>query len=450
MADKKISDTLFEALDIIINKRIEAVQKDKTILCVVEDAANAKNGEYVVSNAAAKFTAYSENTNYVQGQNVWVLIPEGDYNNEKKIIGKYAGDPSTPYVWVDPMDSFADMSGDILGDNCKDEIGLIANCSAPINIFTGRSVGTDREAGPGHTATSKINTGSSDIVFAPLSGLEIYDRIGISADFRTDLAWMDTTKGSYGLVFIIKTEKKIIDGDSETTVNMQIPLVFDSADMWGNPYNYGTAFTQSLCFDINPEENGTPVGITGYFYQNYDFKNASNEEIAYYSAIGSDYELLDPNIFVSNIQVSFGYAADKVVDDTVYIFTPNSKTYIVNDNPQPKTIQARIIYVADDGTRYAINNIDKLNQYKTEDTAFGALNPSLHWYRYVREEGVSDEIAGDFWQELENFANNFSITVNNKNAETDELKQMFGDFENERFKCILWYNPEHEGEEAKA
>lgn len=98
MADKKISETLFEALDIIINKRLESVQKDKTILCVVEDASKAKEGEYTVSNASAKFTAYSENVNYVAGQNVWVLIPEGDYNNEKKIIGKHVGDSSTPYI----------------------------------------------------------------------------------------------------------------------------------------------------------------------------------------------------------------------------------------------------------------------------------------------------------------------------------------------------------------
>lgn len=98
MADKKISETLFEALDIIINKRLESVQKDKTILCVVEDTSKAKEGEYTVSNASAKFTAYSENVNYVVGQNVWVLIPEGDYNNEKKIIGKHVGDSSTPYI----------------------------------------------------------------------------------------------------------------------------------------------------------------------------------------------------------------------------------------------------------------------------------------------------------------------------------------------------------------
>jgi len=70
MADKKYSDTLFEALDIIINKRLESVQKDITILCAVEDATNSAKGEYVVSNASARFTAYSDNPKYKNGQNV--------------------------------------------------------------------------------------------------------------------------------------------------------------------------------------------------------------------------------------------------------------------------------------------------------------------------------------------------------------------------------------------
>lgn len=140
MAQQKVSDTLFEALDIIINKRIEAVQKDKTILCTVEDNSNAKKGEYIVSNSAAKFTAYSENTTYRKGQNVWVLIPEGDYNNEKHIIGKYASDSTNPYIWVDPMDSYANMTGNILYTYDFTEDGLIANLSKPKDIFSGAEV----------------------------------------------------------------------------------------------------------------------------------------------------------------------------------------------------------------------------------------------------------------------------------------------------------------------
>ncbi len=66
----KISEQLFEAVDVLIGKRILDSAKDKTILCTIEDNSKAAHGEYTVSNASARFTAYSENTKYRNGQNV--------------------------------------------------------------------------------------------------------------------------------------------------------------------------------------------------------------------------------------------------------------------------------------------------------------------------------------------------------------------------------------------
>ena len=213
MADKKYSDTLFEALDIIINKRLEAVDKDKTVLCVIEDANKAEEGEYVVSNASAKFTAYSENTKYRNGQNVWVLIPEGNYNNEKKIIGKHIGDSSTPYVWVDPMDSFANMTGNVLTgnkdfDGIKND-GLVANYSAPVDIFTGLPIGPNREIRPNAPIGTQLDTKAIDLNktnINPNISLAGYDRMGISAKFRTSFGSLDPIAGGYGLLFVIKTK----------------------------------------------------------------------------------------------------------------------------------------------------------------------------------------------------------------------------------------------------
>ena len=79
----RFSEQLFDAIGTIVDKRIESVKKDKTILCRVDDNSNAANGEYTVSNESVKFTARSEGGKYYVGQNVWVLIPNGDYNNDK-------------------------------------------------------------------------------------------------------------------------------------------------------------------------------------------------------------------------------------------------------------------------------------------------------------------------------------------------------------------------------
>jgi len=39
-----VSETLFQAVDILIDKKIEAVKFDKTIEATVENANNANNG----------------------------------------------------------------------------------------------------------------------------------------------------------------------------------------------------------------------------------------------------------------------------------------------------------------------------------------------------------------------------------------------------------------------
>ena len=428
MAEQKFSETLFEALDIIINKRLQSVQKDKTILCVIEDASKANEGEYVVSNASARFVAYSENTSYKNGQNVWVLIPEGDYNNEKQIISKHAGDSNTPYIYVDPMETYADMTGPIFADILSARHGLIANYSEPLSLFT-----------------------EDEDEFQPLPNVENYTRMGIKADFQTDFGSADVIGGSYGLAFLIETTKKIAttengkDESQEKAVHFYIPVQCDTADMWGNPYAYNIPFTQSFCFDINQEEYGVPTGILGFFYQNSDFITSSGMlpyKISGEYTEDEDGVLVDPNIFVENIEISFGYSMDEVSDDTVYLFTKNALTYTVNDDSCKKTMQVRCIYVGDDMTRYAINSWNdfknKINSDNDDyDATFAALNPSLHWYRYVRQEGVSDAIAGDFWEEIERDPdsedNLFEYTVNDLN-----------DLEDERFKVVLCYEPNQE------
>ena len=285
------------------------------------------------------------------------------------------------------MDTYAKMTDDVLTDMVgKQEIGLIANCSAPINLQTREPVGDDRKPGPGHNETFKVNISSVTNAPITLTGLDGYTRMGIQADFRTAFGSLNPITGSYGLIFIVKTKKTIIDGDDEKAVELYVPVVFDSTDMWGNPYGYNTAFTQSICFDINQEEYGVPIALVGYFYQNYDFANADGMLDYYYTTstrnsqgnIVPEYTLIEPNIFVSNIQVSFGYSMDEVDTDTIYLFTPNSTGYLVNDKTYTKTLKTRFIYVGDDGTRFAINDETSFDNRKEEMAAFAALNPSIH------------------------------------------------------------------------
>jgi len=90
MADKHdMSEDLFKAIQTIADKSLEGLRYDKTILCSITDASNAELGQYTVSDGTIEFTAYSDNTRYREKNNVYVTIPQGDYNNRRIIIGKY-------------------------------------------------------------------------------------------------------------------------------------------------------------------------------------------------------------------------------------------------------------------------------------------------------------------------------------------------------------------------
>lgn len=347
-----------------------------------------------------------------------MLIPEGDYNNKKLIMGKQVGKTDSPYIWVDPMDSFANITSNIL-DGAKDftEDGLVANFSSPKNIFSGNQIPlTFDDKGQPLIDTSALTIADGDNITAvDLAG---YTRIGISAKFKTNFGVNTPIGGNYGLLFIAHTVKET--GADGQQITEDIPIWLDSSNMWGNPYQYGEYITQSTYFDIDPAKNGKITAIDGYFYQNFQFVDEK-------ALIPYDEDF--PNIFVKDINVSLGYAVDKVEDDTIFLFTENSNIYKVDNETRNKTLQTRFIYVGEDNTtRFAINGESDLQSKLIESDSFASLMPIIRWYRYSLTEGVSDLRAGDFWQEF--YPN--SQFIANINDLTDSYK--------ETFKCILCYN----------
>ena len=85
-----IQESIFQAIDVITEKRISEIKFDKTIDCIVTSDANSDKGEYEVKYQDIVFTAYSSNNTvkYKIDDNVYVLIPQGDFSVKKNIIGK--------------------------------------------------------------------------------------------------------------------------------------------------------------------------------------------------------------------------------------------------------------------------------------------------------------------------------------------------------------------------
>lgn len=87
-----IQDSILKAIDTIAQRRIDQLKLDKTITAVINSAVGVVNGRkvYKVEYEGGYFnaTAQNENDAYLPRMAVYVQIPEGNFSNEKFILGK--------------------------------------------------------------------------------------------------------------------------------------------------------------------------------------------------------------------------------------------------------------------------------------------------------------------------------------------------------------------------
>ena len=121
----ELQEKLLQAMDILNAKALDSVSYDKTILCTIENDENKKDGKYEVSDGSIIFTAYSTDERYRNGDVVYVTIPQGNYENQKMIVGKKTSEIEKPFNFVTPFDSFFSMTGNLAAAAKAD--GLIAN-----------------------------------------------------------------------------------------------------------------------------------------------------------------------------------------------------------------------------------------------------------------------------------------------------------------------------------
>lgn len=113
-----IQESIFQAIDVITEKRISEIKFDKTIDCIVTSDANSDKGEYEVKYQDIVFTAYSSNNTvkYKIDDNVYVLIPQGDFSVKKNIIGKRDGTGEEYLDIVQIIDKIQTVGGNYVNE----------------------------------------------------------------------------------------------------------------------------------------------------------------------------------------------------------------------------------------------------------------------------------------------------------------------------------------------
>ncbi len=104
---EQITEVICQSIDTIVKQRISNLPYDQTIICTIVDDTNAEYGKYIVEtnynglnteDNRVKFTVFSENIDYSNGDRVYVRIPAGDFMQQKIITGMYVEDAISSYM----------------------------------------------------------------------------------------------------------------------------------------------------------------------------------------------------------------------------------------------------------------------------------------------------------------------------------------------------------------
>lgn len=404
-------DILCQAVDTIVTQRLSALEYDQTILCSIVDDSRREEGIYRVTNGSTVFKAVSNQTNYRNGNNVYVLIPKGNWNETKTITGKKNNkDSEISYIYRNPFDYLVDATNNMIKNPLGDAVGLVANDPnrTEIIIWT-------------------YNTADNGILNDDGLDLAGYTRLGIQAQFRSwlnpfytpDQQISKVVEGSYGLKLKVTTMGDTTIKDTNTMSKIY-ELYIDASDMNGNPYDFNTFFQQEKVFDISGF--GKILSMELSFYQKPGtFVDAQGIPIPHQGFLN---KLVDNNLFIKDPYISLGYDTREFQNDDVIIYTLDTPTFTsaADDSENQKTVQIRWLHEFEEDGKNVLRAV------KQEDLT--ELGATINWYRYRFGAQSADRYSGVYWeyanQEVEN---RFSYTFVPDVTRADE-----------RIKVIIFYN----------
>ena len=396
-----IREIICTAVDTIVSKKLEGLEYDITKLCTIVDDSSRSKGLYVVSDGTARFEAYSTDTTFREGNSVLVVIPNGDYNMQKTISGRIAATNTEPFNYTSPMDTMVKITSNIFDA----DDAIVQNGSLLANDIT---IKNDEEI-PG-TAIGPLYS------IKDASGLTGFDRLGITADFRTWLNGLDVASGTYGLKIYIYTDVSVDNGETKT---LCYDLTFNNDDMYGNPYQFEDYFSQEKVFDISNINKINQIDV--YFYQSGNFKDGNGNLIPYTDTVEGETIELPNNLFVDNVAIYLGYDIGSFTGETLMLCTEDLLTYrykehtdengaIIMGDPDPITMNLRWIHKVND-LEYELLTQEQIDTDQYE----------LRWYHYNPEVSSIDQYAGIGWERLAGESTNIQYTLS-KDKQTEEFK----------------------------
>lgn len=277
-SSEQMAENMLTAMQIIAESQPN--NNDITIDGFIVDASRAKEGVYTVGSGYSQFTAYAFTT-YKENDDVYILIPGGDYNKTKFIIGRRMTESSGAYNVTDELENMV----------------FFHDSNSSLINFSGKSLGIQAN----NSLTQEILIGTWEGSYAGVS------RLGLAPTFTSYLKPLGITNGSYGIRLFITDNTGAIE-----------KVEFDSSEYFGNPYNYIYSTRLTRVYELTTTK--TIIKIEAYLYQKNNFSDFNEDWVAPTNT--------EKNIFLTKFFVGVGATKSEIMSSRCMIATTSgSNTY---------------------------------------------------------------------------------------------------------------------------
>ena len=248
-----MQNSLCTAIDTIVERRIEQLELDKTVVASIEQCVNSLTRQYRVQYKGGSMLAYAQSDeSYTPNTSVYVSIPRNDFSAKKWIIGRVSettGDHAITEVSA-ALEDFQIMGQNLVSSKEGEEFGLLSYM---------------------HENGKQVDV------------LELYNRNKINNLIKLDQDKMQT--------YMKETKALFLEASFRTNLNLKqqraegaeyglaVTAVFESAD---SAYQTFEEKFNSIAPKIVLElENGDVISLLSL-----------DEDVKFYVSLGADYTLL--------------------------------------------------------------------------------------------------------------------------------------------------------------
>lgn len=434
----EMQDTLFGAMYEIARGVIAQQEYDITKECkIIEvylDSKGERTGIYKVKSQDATYDAYAQQGDiYNLDQWVYVQIPNGDYNNNKFIVGQKVdkNDASDVYNLKMPFDNFLGLYNLTLSTPME-EHGYWANNPT-------QGVSDDLIAEEDENGLYYPKNGDHVWHWQNVGNTAMYaTQIGIEVDITTLLHGFSLVSGNYGFRVVVYG-LGYDDEAKDTMKDLTREYYFDTSSMYGNSYAYTMGTTQQCVLDVKNFLRIDSIDL--WFWQDHNFKDEAGSLIPYAGVnteelaaqLKADIEALKkddtltaaekekkeqelylafsakisdsaerPNIVFNNLRVLLGLALDQLSEETVYVYTYDKLKYGADG-----TAESGEVKTADRTLNLAW--VHKYNNTAELVDTYGALesfDAKVYWY-YYDPEWVPEHVEYDYENPMHRFGGNY-------------------------------------------